>query len=79
MLQTHCGSRIDDRRKVQGTRRTAVKTFFSCALNLEPYGFLDYDYRLLATGFFDWGLGILVLRHLTTAHRSGTSATEEAW
>jgi hypothetical protein len=47
MLQTHFGSRIDDRRKVQGTRRTAVKTFFPCALILEPCGCLATGYWIL--------------------------------
>ena len=38
---------MGERRKAQGTRPTAVKTFFPCALSLEPYASLDSGYWLL--------------------------------
>ena len=31
-------------RKAQGTRHRAVKTFFSCAVSLEPRAFLETGY-----------------------------------
>jgi len=38
------GFGIEERRKVQGTRHTAGKTFFPCALSLKPCACLATDY-----------------------------------
>jgi hypothetical protein len=42
------GLRFDEGRKAQGTRHTAVKTFFPCAVSLEPHASLANDYWLQA-------------------------------